>query len=476
MDEQLRGFPDGRTQKTDETIRLEEAAAAALLQSRKPAQEFCRPATRRLFQRKRRRWGITQGRVAYFATVCKKTVFRYESGLPMAPEIPEKLWVGLAKAIAEKATKAFKPEHVRPRRLELRLTLRQLADLTEGAVCHRTIWEIEKGKCVPTDATLAAIEKALEKAAQNRKTGADWRRDRGEAGLTMAELASKADVGKLAIWQLENDKQRPKERTLKRIRGALEVAGRIPSTTELKTKRQELGLTAEELSEKAKVSLGTISRSENGAKLRPNTRRRLNEALNGVHGALNGDGAELLSGKDIRSRRIAAGWSQAGLARAIGISQQGMWYIEQEKFQPLLRTRRAIAEALLASKPTDNDQVKRLYPAMVQSAKRRRRGAGSPPPLTSPVMPQQAEPVQQSEALPGIPMGKRSRGRPTKEQTQKLYQFCHEGRTRGEKRAITMERANQKYGKGSITSESQVTSYAGRYKPPTSTGGVAKMG
>ncbi|MFL5242422.1 MAG: hypothetical protein ACJ8FY_09970 [Gemmataceae bacterium] len=55
-------------------------------------------------------------------------------------------------------------------------------------------------------------------------------------------------------------------------------------------------------------------------------------------------------------------------------------------------------------------------------------------------------------------------GRPTDERTQELHRFCWEARQRGEKRTITMLKANERFKRTVVREVAHVTTYASRYK------------
>jgi hypothetical protein len=66
--------------------------------------------------------------------------------------------------------------------------------------------------------------------------------------------------------------------------------------------------------------------------------------------------------------------------------------------------------------------------------------------------------------LPNNAQSQNLGGRPVSSETQEVYRFCWEARQRGEKRAITMRRANAHFGHNVIRQEHYVTIYASRYR------------
>jgi hypothetical protein len=94
------------------------------------------------------------------------------------------------------------------------------------------------------------------------------------------------------------------------------------------------------------------------------------------------------------------------------------------------------------------------------------RKSGQPllkPPPADPTPPSSPGPTEAPKVPP--PDASNRGGRPKQEQTQELYKFCWEARQRGEKRALTMVRANAHFGREVIREDRWVTVYAGRYKP-----------
>jgi hypothetical protein len=87
---------------------------------------------------------------------------------------------------------------------------------------------------------------------------------------------------------------------------------------------------------------------------------------------------------------------------------------------------------------------------------------------SAPVSPPQVrnERSDAAAALNSAQSRKSRGGRPQSPETQKLYRFCWEARRSGEKRVVTMRRANAHFGRTVIREESHVTTFAKRYRPP----------
>jgi transcriptional regulator with XRE-family HTH domain len=290
---------------------------------------------------------LTQQQLAERAGLSQRTIEELETGHSISDNCDElKAALQAIFAVFDRLRRE-QPENIRPRRLQMKLTLQQLADKAGLSPC--TIGDIEKGRAVgknrvdkPKPETLQAIFAALDQAQEEQADPQnDFRELRRAAGLRMKELAKLSGIDRKTIRSVENRDMRPKPRTLKKLRGALAVLPQGLRVAEIRERRLAFRMTKQELCDEAGVANETLRRIENGENYRVSTLRRLNEAL-ARQAKENVAETAIPSGKEIREQRRDLGLSQRELARRSGVGENTVLRFEMGRATPKLATVRAI--------------------------------------------------------------------------------------------------------------------------------------
>ncbi|WP_213950551.1 helix-turn-helix domain-containing protein [Tepidanaerobacter syntrophicus] len=167
---------------------------------------------------------------------------------------------------------------IRSLRQKRNMTLEDLARQTGLSVSYLS--EVERGKKQPSLETLEKISQALNisrdallsptSPANTSGLGAKISIIREEKGMSLSELAEKANISPSYLCQIENSKVMPALSTLKNIAAALDVEPELlmASTSfvgyKIKKIRRERNITQAQLAKKAGVSTGLIGQIESG--------------------------------------------------------------------------------------------------------------------------------------------------------------------------------------------------------------------
>jgi transcriptional regulator with XRE-family HTH domain len=280
------------------------------------------------------------------------TVARIERGkIRPTVETVCKLDAALERAEADKKASARSaPEMIRPRRKKLGLTVKEVAQ--RALLAESTVSKAERlvRKRGPGRATLESINSVLSAAEAQPQVsiGTKVRESRLAAGLTQEQFGELSNVSGNAISEIERGIRKPLARTLKKLRAAETVAGLVPPASEIRRRRRALRLTVRELASEARVSPATVVHVENGKQCTVRVQKTLHRTLDRIALARGAEApdARLPTGEELRQKRIAVGLSQSELARQVGITSQGLWYIEHGIHAPRLAVVLAIERVL----------------------------------------------------------------------------------------------------------------------------------
>lgn len=167
---------------------------------------------------------------------------------------------------------------IRSLRQNRNMTLEDLARQTGLSVSYLS--EVERGKKQPSLETLEKISQTLNisrdallsstSPTNTGGLGAKISIIREEKGMSLSELAEKANISPSYLCQIENSKVMPALSTLKNIAAALDVEPELlmASTSfvgyKIKKIRRERNITQAQLAKKAGVSTGLIGQIESG--------------------------------------------------------------------------------------------------------------------------------------------------------------------------------------------------------------------
>ena len=184
---------------------------------------------------------------------------------------------------------------MKKRRIALGLTREQLGQIAEPLVPAKLIEQFEWSD--PTPAQTAPLLAALEKAEAERMPPEKIRPRRITLGWSQPNLARKAKVSLITVWKLENGETEANFSILNAIDSALRAGEAQPSVAaELRKRRQAAGQSMADLARLANVDKGTIWAIESG-KSRPRAR-----TVKKLYGALD-VAPTVLTPEEVRQRR-----------------------------------------------------------------------------------------------------------------------------------------------------------------------------
>ncbi|MGO0122993.1 helix-turn-helix domain-containing protein [Desulfothermobacter acidiphilus] len=179
---------------------------------------------------------------------------------------------------------------------------------------------------------------------------------REEKGMSLHDLARRAQISLSYLSEIERGTKRPSLKTIEKLAQALNVSkarlvdtemreGKINVGEQIRLLRTEKGWSLQELSCRAGISASYLSEIERGT-VYPSlsTLKRLAEELGVAPVTFLGHQGTL--GTRLRSLREEYGLTQAQLAAMAGVTAGLIGQIEQGKVQPSLKTLEKIAQAM----------------------------------------------------------------------------------------------------------------------------------